>query len=183
MKKLIFDVFYDEEKGTAKAAAVEFNAFIDEQASAEYTDVSKIASEYIPGQFYKRELPAIMSLLEHQIGIEKLRKEYDVLIVDGLYKLGENHPGLGEHLKNCLQNTYGIDIEVIGIAKTHFEGCENVADEVFRGETATRPLWVNGSSNKNYKLLVENMNGKYRVPTLVKLVDSLCRAVDDEDEG
>ena len=100
------------------------------------------------------------------------------MIVDGLYKLGENHPGLGEHLKNYLQNTYGLDIEVIGIAKTHFEGCENVADEVFRGETATRPLWVNGSSNKNYKLLVENMNGKYRVPTLVKLVDSLCREVD-----
>lgn len=178
MKKLIFDVFYDEEKGTAKAAAVEFNAFIDEQASAKYTDISKIASEYIPGQFYKRELPAIMSLLEHQIGIEKLRNEYDVLIVDGLYKLGENHPGLGEHLKNCLQKTYGIDIEVIGIAKTHFEGCEKVADEVFRGETATRPLWVNGSSDKNYKLLVENMNGKYRVPTLVKLVDGLCREVD-----
>ena len=35
----------------------------------------------------------------------EFRKEYDVLIVDGLYKLGENHPGLGEHLKNCLQNT------------------------------------------------------------------------------
>ena len=26
------------------------------------------------------------------------------------------------------------------------------------------------------------MNGKYRVPTLVKLVDSLCRAVDDEED-
>lgn len=175
MKKLIFDVFYDEKKGTAKAAALEFNSLLDKTPLAEYVDVSPIASEYIPRKFYKRELPAIMSLLEHQVGIDKLRTEYDTLIVDGLYKLGEKYPGLGEHLKDCLKNTYGIDIEVIGIAKTHFEGCESVSDKVFRGKTATRPLWVNGSSNKNYHSLVENMAGTYRIPTLIKLVDSLCR--------
>ena len=174
MKKLIFDVTYHDDTSTAKTVALEFDNFTDKIENKFYIDESPIASEYIPGEFYKRELPAIMSLIENQIGLDKLKTDYDVIVVDGLYMLCKDHLGLGARLKNHLMDL-GIDIEVIGIAKTYFHDCEQVAGFVYRGKDATKPLYVNGSSQRDYVSIVENMSGEYRIPYLIKQVDKLCR--------
>lgn len=175
MKKLIFDVKYDDEKGLAKVAALEFENFTDKVETNSYTQDCKIYSEYIPGEFYKRELPSIMLLIQNNIGISKLKDEYDTSIVDGLYMLGKDHPGLGARLKQELLNNYDVDIEVIGIAKTYYKDCEQVAGIVYRGKDAIKPLYVNGSLQKNYVDIVKNMAGDYRLPYLVKQVDKLSR--------
>lgn len=174
MKKLIFDVKYDDEKGVAKVAALEFENFTDKVETNYYTQDCKIYSDYIPGEFYKRELPDIMLLIHNKIGICKLRAEYDAIIVDGLYMLGKDHPGLGAKLKEML-NSYDVDIEVIGIAKSYYKDCEQVAGLVYRGKEATKPLYVNGSLQKDYVEIVKNMAGDYRLPYLVKQVDKLSR--------
>ena len=115
-----------------------------------------------------------MSLIENQIGLDKLKTDYDAIVVDGLYMLCKDHLGLGARLKNHLMDL-GIDIEVIGIAKTYFHDCEQVAGFVYRGKDATKPLYVNGSSQRDYVSIVENMSGEYRIPYLIKQVDKLCR--------
>lgn len=175
MKKLIFDVKYDDEKGLAKVAALEFENFTDKVETNSYTQDCKIYSEYIPGEFYKRELPSIMLLIQNNIGIGKLKAEYDAIVVDGLYMLGKDHPGLGARLKQELLNNYDVDIEVIGIAKTYYKDCEQVAGLVYRGKDAIKPLYVNGSLQKDYVKIVKNMAGDYRLPYLVKQVDKLSR--------
>lgn len=174
MKKLIFDVMYHEDTNKAVTAALEFNEISDKVETKTYTDISDIASEYIPGEFYKRELPAIMSLLKNVIGFEVLAQEYDLIIVDGLYQLAPDHLGLGARLHEALKEI-GVDIEIIGIAKTYYKDCDIVAGKVFRGN-AKKPLYVNGSlQNKNYVQIVEQMSGEYRLPYLVKRVDTVCR--------
>lgn len=172
--KLILDVMYDEAKGLARTAAVEFQEFTDSHETAVHVAESPIASEYIPGEFFKRELPAIMAALQ-QIGLDRVKGECDAIVVDGLYMLGVGHPGLGARLKQHLSETYGIDVEVIGIAKTHFNGCESVAKAVQRGKDAVKPLYVNGSGDRDYAALVKSMAGDYRLPYLVKRVDTICR--------
>ena len=174
MKKLIFDVTYHEDSNVAKTVALEFDNFNDKVESKSYVDESQIASEYIPGEFYKRELPAIMSLITNKIGLNTLKNNYDAIVVDGLYMLGKDHLGLGARLKNHLMKL-GIDIEVIGIAKSYYKDCEQVAGIVYRGKEATKPLYVNGSLQKDYVEIVKNMAGEYRLPYLVKKVDKLCR--------
>ena len=177
MKKLVFDIAYDEKENIAKAAAVEFTNFSDDIADNIYTYISPIQSEYIPGQFYKRELPAIVALIENEIGLDKLKNEYDLIMVDGLYQLGPDHPGLGAKLKEYLMNEHNIDIEVVGVAKTYFHDCEKVAELVNRGKKAIKPLYVNGSDvHKSYDSMIKNMHGNNRLPTLIKLVDSICRS-------
>lgn len=177
MKKLVFDIAYDEKENIAKAAAVEFTNFSDDIADNIYTYISPIQSEYIPGQFYKRELPAIVALIENEIGWDKLKNEYDLIMVDGLYQLGPDHPGLGAKLKEYLMNEHNIDIEVVGVAKTYFHDCEKVAELVNRGKKAIKPLYVNGSNaHKSYDSMIKNMHGNNRLPTLIKLVDSICRS-------
>lgn len=171
--KLIFDVYYDEDSSTATTAAVAFNSFTDSVESGSYIDVSPIMSEYIPGEFYKRELPAILSLIRNRIGLDVLERRYDTIVVDGLYMLSDTHKGLGARLKDYLLGV-GIDIEVVGIAKTHFNGCERIAQSVYRG-LSKRPLFVNGSGTSDYAKLVESMAGTSRIPYLVKKVDKLCR--------
>jgi len=174
MKKLIFDVFYNEETKVAKAAALEFNEFTDVVESNSYIDKSIITSEYIPGEFYKREMPAIMSLINNVITPEKLKAEYDTIVIDGLYMLSRDHMGLGARLRQHLLDI-GIDIEVIGIAKTHFHGCEEISTLVYRGLDSRKPLYVNGSAQRDYEKLVKSMYGDFRIPRLVKQVDKLCR--------
>ena len=52
--------------------------------------------EYISGEFYKRELPCIMTLLD------KLSKLPDSIIVDGYVYLNNNKKGLGGYLYEAL---------------------------------------------------------------------------------
>jgi deoxyribonuclease V len=130
-----------------------------------HTEVTEVA-DYEPGQFYKREMPCIIKLLkDHSLNP-------DLIVIDGFVVLGEDSkPGLGTHLYNAL----GRNTPVIGVAKTAFKGSKSES-EVFRGESV-KPLYVTaiGIKDQVAKRHISSMHGKYRIPTLLKLVDSECR--------
>jgi deoxyribonuclease V len=121
---------------------------------------------YEPGAFYKRELPCLLSVLQ-KAGITP-----DVILVDGYVWLGDQtKPGLGAHLYQALEKK----IPVVGVAKTKFHSATE-AQEV-RRSGSDRPLYVSsiGMDPLIAAEMVRKMHGDYRIPTLIKKVDQLCR--------
>jgi deoxyribonuclease V len=162
----IFAVDVDYRATYAIAAGVMLNNWEDSVSiNQSIVRVDDIA-EYEPGYFYKRELPCLLKLLNQ---LETL-PEY--IIVDGYVHLEETQkPGLGKHLYDALQ---GKSI-VIGVAKTRFNNTPPET-EVFRGESQ-RPLYVTaaGISDAEAKKSIERMDGRHRIPTMLKLVDRLSK--------
>ncbi|MCX5894325.1 MAG: endonuclease V [Proteobacteria bacterium] len=121
---------------------------------------------YTPGKFYERELPCLLQVLK------KVKVPLDVVVIDGYVWLGENSPGLGAYLYCAL----GKKVPVIGVAKSKFKGSEH-AEKVFRGNSK-RPLYITAAgidpevATKN----TSHMHGTFRIPTLLKKVDFLCRS-------
>lgn len=161
---LAVDVHYADEGSTT--AGVVFDDW--EASTPQSTFVSKLpgVEEYKPGLFYERELPCIVNLLrEHAL-------QPDFIVVDGYVFLdGFARPGLGKYLFDALQG----QVKIIGVAKTSFAG---IGPEfmVHRGES-TRPLYVTcaGLDIDVAKSLVLRLHGKHRIPTLLRMVDQLCR--------
>jgi deoxyribonuclease V len=116
-----FDVHYLE-NGRASAAAVLFHDYRDPELAAEYTLSLPSAADYIPGQFYRRELPCILAL------IEQFEENPHEMMVDGYVTLGDR-PGLGLHLFESFQGK----IPVIGVAKSPFR--RSAAIPVLRGRS------------------------------------------------
>ena len=157
-----FDVHYMK-NGCASAAAVLFSDHRDMEPAAIFTQLMDNAAEYIPGEFYKRELPCIASLLQ------QINEPLDEIIIDG-YVMLKDKPGLGMHLFNNLKGK----VPVIGVAKSWFK--DAYATEVFRGRSS-RPLYVT-AVGMNLRKAAEKiiiMRGDYRIPTLLKQVDTLAR--------
>jgi len=94
------------------------------------------------------------------------------VIVDGYVWLDANGtPGLGGHLYEALAGK----VTVVGVAKTVFRGA-GWAIPVTRGSSAV-PLFVTaaGIDPKRAAEELKVMHGPYRLPTLLKRVDRLCR--------
>ncbi|WP_236021588.1 endonuclease V [Geomesophilobacter sediminis] len=161
---LSVDVYYQNSR--ASVAGVSFLNWEDSDADGIFRTVLDPVAEYQPGQFYLRELPCILKLIEeHDL-------HPDVVIVDGyVYLDGHHRPGLGKHLFDAL----GGKVVVVGVAKRHFQGVP-AEYEVFRGGSR-RPLYVTsaGMPLEAAKAAVLSLHGKYRVPTLLKKADQLCR--------
>ena len=161
---LAVDVSYQQNK--AVVAGVLFNAWADcEPSKVLSTQLTGVAA-YEAGQFYKRELPGILALLQQVEGLP----EY--IVIDGYVYLGsEQRPGLGKHLYDALE----AKAAVIGVAKKRF-GDTAAEAAVFRGGSQ-RPLYVTavGLSAVEAKGFIAGMCGKHRVPTLLKLADRLSR--------
>jgi deoxyinosine 3'endonuclease (endonuclease V) len=156
-----FDVYYLEH--SCAAAAVLFSEYSDVKPVAEYTKLLPKASDYIPGEFYRGELPAIISLLK------QINQYLDEMIIDGYVMLGDKS-GLG----NYLFKYFGSKIPVIGVAKSSFKGFLGV--EIYRGKSL-RPLYIT-SAGINLQKASENiqkMHGFHRIPMLLKRVDFLAR--------
>lgn len=157
------DVQYGE-GGTACVAAVVFEDWADSAPHRELTvDVEGVA-EYEPGKFYLRELPCILAILE------LIPESPTCIIVDGHVDSGSRGPGLGRHLYNALDG----ETPVVGVAKSYFP--DTGAIEVCRGESC-RPLFVAGAGFPAPEAAqgVKSMHGEFRIPTLLKRVDSLAR--------
>lgn len=121
--------------------------------------------EYIPGAFYKRELPCITEALK-KIDLEQVT----LFIVDGnIYVDNEGGYGLGGHLYAAL----GGKIPVAGVAKTKFQANQETVTEVFRGESKN-PLYVSaiGMDKEWVAEKVQGMYGEFRLPYLLKLMDT-----------
>jgi len=155
-----FDVHYLED-GCASAAAVLFHDYRAAEPAAEYTRFIAGVSEYVPGEFYRRELPCILTLLE------QFNEAPDEMVVDGYVMLGDL-PGLGQHLFESFDGK----IPVVGVAKSKFEGSSGA--KVFRGGSK-QPLYVTSAGIDLSKASerIRSMDGAHRVPTLLKLVDLL----------
>jgi len=162
---LAMDVDYRQDK--AVVAGVLLRDWQDEAPIKEIVADCDLVHDYVPGEFYRRELPCLLKLLE-QINID-----LNTIVIDGYVYLGKDHtPGLGRYLYDALDKP----IAVIGVAKTAFKDTP-ASTEVRRG-TSQRPLYVTaiGMDEASAKHRIQAMHGRDRIPTLLKYVDHLCRA-------
>lgn len=158
------DVDYREK--AAVAACVLATSWHDDRAAAEIVAQLDAVAEYEPGQFYKRELPCLLAVLNQAASPPA------VVVVDGYVWLGDGTaPGLGARLFEAL----GTRTAVVGVAKTRFRSA-TAAREVFR-PGSKRPLYVTaaGIASETAAQHVAAMHGPFRIPTLLKRVDQLCR--------
>jgi deoxyribonuclease V len=165
------DVGYND--SAAQAACVTFEGWEDANPSGEYTlDIDQV-EPYVPGQFYRRELPCLFAVLG------QLPERPAVIVVDGYVWLDDtDRKGLGHHLYDALQQS----VPVIGVAKTQFAGATQ-AVEIYRGSSA-RPLFVTavGIEPDAAAEHIRRMHGNSRIPTLLKRVDTLSRLATTNDK-
>lgn len=124
-----------------------------------------IAAAYIPGKFFRRELPCISALLA------QISRSVDCIVIDGFVWLGrERKPGLGKHLRDSLNGR----VAIIGVAKRAYKETPE-STEVLRGRSR-RPLYVtaDGVPEEEARSMVKNMHGRDRIPTLLQHVHRLC---------
>ena len=154
--------------GSAVAACVTATDWDDSEADGEYVARVENVLPYEPGQFYKRELPCLLAVLE------TLQEPPAICVVDGYVWLGdETRLGLGAHLYTAL----GESIPVVGVAKTGFRGAAPIAEVVRGSDAGVRPLYVSavGLRLADAAQQVTRMHGRFRLPELIKRVDRLCR--------
>ncbi len=130
------------------------------------SDIREI-EDYIPGEFYKRELPCILKIL-NDFNIAP-----NTIIIDGYVFLdGQSRPGLGKYLFDAL----GGEVEIVGVAKNAFAG---ISDEfsIKRGKSQ-KPLYVTttGSDVSGAKENIRAMYGPDRLPVLLKQVNQISRS-------
>jgi deoxyribonuclease V len=155
------DVHYGVAATTA--ALVGFRAWSDPVPALELVDDHPPdPAPYHPGSFFERELPYLVAI------VARVTEPIEAIIVDGYVWLGPERPGLGVHV----HERFGVP--VIGVAKTTFAGAS--ATPVVRG-TSARPLLVTsiGIDPGVAAAHIGAMHGPFRIPTLLKRVDSLAR--------
>jgi deoxyribonuclease V len=166
-KILAIDVYYLED--TAKAVGALFKWADTVTAQTISLSVDNI-EPYVPGEFYKRELPCILKVIE-QASLEQI----DLIIIDGnVYIDNEGTFGLGGKLWEAL----GGKIPVIGVAKTSFKNTEEKVIPVERGQSKN-PLFVSaiGIDTEEAAALIKGMKGEHRMPDILKYVDTLTKEV------
>ena len=128
---LAFDTAYSGDR--AKTVCIAFHSWSDQAPTSIHSETIEGVADYEPGQFYKRELPCILSLLK-TVPQENVK----AIIVDGFVVLDDTGlPGLGAHLHAALNGR----VPVIGVAKTNFATLHRLKAEVLRG-ASVKPLFV-----------------------------------------
>ncbi len=165
---LAFDTYYFNSQ--AKTVCLAFETWNAIEPVAIYRETLSGIADYVPGQFYKRELPCILSLLQ-QIDATAV----NAIVVDGyVYLDDEQTPGLGCHLYNAIQQ----NIPVIGVAKSNFTTLDKLKLPLLRGGSAN-PLYISsvGIEVEKARQYILTMVGPYRIPTLLKTLDTETKAV------
>jgi deoxyribonuclease V len=163
---MILSVDVDYRKTRAFIAGITFCAWDDEKEKGIIKSILDNYKDYLPGQFYRRELPCILQLIEeHEI-------EPETIVIDGFVFLdGKYEPGLGKHLYEALNGR----VAVVGVAKRPFKGIPPEC-ELLRGKSR-KPLYITsvGMPLEIAKNSIKSMYGKYRVPALLRKTDQVCR--------
>ena len=157
----------------AVAACVLADGWTSRFAREELSASTPLAGAYRPGEFYLRELPALLAVLA------RVTTQLDAIVVDGYVWLGSDHPGLGARLHAAL----GGRVPIAGVAKTPWGGEAAPAGHPHRAIAVTRggsmrPLFVTseGIDVAEAATQVAGMDGAHRLPTLLKAVDRLARS-------
>jgi deoxyribonuclease V len=163
-EKMIIAVDVHYKASAAKAVSIEFPDWEDEVPWK--INIVKIEgyTDYIPGEFYMRELPCIMCVLE-----KSDLKQAEAIIIDGYVILDDQgKPGLGGYLFQELNKK----IPVIGVAKTCFTGNKRHVVKVYRGNSGN-PLFITslGMELREAADLVRRMKGNFRIPLLLRKLD------------
>ncbi len=160
------DVDYRGDQGPAVASCVVYEDWDSSESHEERVAVIPRVAPYVPGQFYQRELPCVLQVLD------QVQTPLDAILVDGHVWLDDaGTPGLGAHLYRALEER----IPVIGIAKNPF-GDFHGQKRVFRGRSK-RPLFVTAAGMKVEVAAnsVRRMHGAHRIPSLLTRADQICR--------
>lgn len=170
---LILDVHYQTDlttqTETAKVSGIRFQGIETNEILSEHIVIVNEVAPYESGQFYKREMPCLLALINK---IDQTNERFDVIIIDGYVFLdGKEQAGLGKYLYDNLS----IKKPVIGIAKNQFKDISDTY-AVWRG-ISKHPLYVTsvGFDTAVAKHIVSNLEGKHRLPNVVKQVDVLGR--------
>ncbi|HKQ22289.1 MAG TPA: endonuclease V [Nitrososphaeraceae archaeon] len=161
--KVCLDVDYRNDD--ASVAAIVFDDWESDSIVEQHTVLVNGVHPYVPGEFYKRELPCLLAILK------KVQSPIDLIVVDSYVWLATGVSGMGHHLYEALNSK----TPVIGCAKTHF-GTDDLSIAITRGQSKT-PLFITsvGVDDKLAAGYISKMHGVNRVPTLLKKVDQLCR--------
>lgn len=159
------DVHYTSTK--AHAAAIVFDEWQSDEPLARHTTTEAPVAEYEGGKFYLRELSPLLKV------IAQLGSDIDTYVIDGYCHLSRKFvPGLGAYLHASLTHSTII----VGVAKNRYRDSKH-AVEVFRANSK-RPLFVTAIGIQ-YRVAgqhVQSMAGQFRIPKMLKAVDSLARA-------
>jgi deoxyribonuclease V len=125
----------------------------------------EVPAAYVPGSFFRRELPCTLEAIQSFIDV------VNTIVIDGYVWLNESgRKGLGARLYEALDSS----IPVIGVAKSRFSPSTGI--EVYRG-ASRRPLIITavGLDAREAACHIQNMHGKFRIPTLIRRADYLAR--------
>jgi len=159
---LAFDTHYFN--NSAKTVCICFEKWSDDRPCDLYSEIIEGISDYQPGAFYERELPCILSLIK-----KILEENIECIVVDGFVFLDDDGKhGLGGYLFEALKRK----IPVIGVAKSPFHNNRKNVRELLRGKSK-KPLYISaiGIEMDTACSMIKSMNGEYRIPTLLKILD------------
>lgn len=159
---LAVDVHYKTDY--AKAVSVEFEKWDAEQPHKINAITITEVKEYVPGAFFKRELPCVLEVLKCSS-----KEGLECIVIDGYVILNdEGKLGMGGHLFEKLEGK----IPVIGVAKKSFFNNKKYVREWQRGNSKN-PLFVTclGMDVKEALSLLSYMKGEYRMPDLLRILD------------
>ncbi|WP_298426328.1 endonuclease V [uncultured Kordia sp.] len=159
------DIHYKETYAKAVCVAFQWEDAIPKKV---YTATIDDVAPYVPGEFYKRELPCILKVLE-QVDLETT----EAIIVDGHVFVHDNKKyGLGAYLWEALDKK----VPIIGVAKKSFINTKNVSTPVLRG-SSEKPLFVSciGIDKENVLEKINLLHGEHRMPTILKLLDAVTK--------
>ena len=157
------DVQYVDPRGyTGCVVASDWGA---DTADEERVYVHEPVAPYRSGFFYERELPCLLGALAAGTALPQH------IVVDGYVQLPKGRKGLGQHLHEALDGKAAV----IGVSKTLFRN-DTASIPVLRGESR-QPLYVTalGIDVKAAATIIEQLHGRFRIPTLLKRVDRLAR--------
>jgi deoxyribonuclease V len=161
---LAVDVAYTDPG--ANAAGILFERWDSETIARRLVVRIDSVADYVPGQFYRRELPCIERLLA------EIKEPLEAIVIDGYVELGADRmPGLGRHLWGAICG----QTPIIGVAKTAFAGTPDSAT-ILRGKSLN-PLYVTaiGVPLDEAKRNILALRGDHRLPDFLKEVDGLSR--------
>jgi deoxyribonuclease V len=162
---LSLDVHYRNDKAKIVGVLFEWDDISTKKIIIECIDK---VEEYVSGEFYKRELPCLLKIIEK---VDLL--ELEVIIIDGYIFIDNNFKyGLGGILWEKLDRK----IPIIGVAKTSFFSNKETVKELIRGNSK-KPLYISTIDYPIDKAMenLKKMSGEYRLPTILKQMDTITK--------